>query len=46
MNGFDPAIFVQLLVYGLTSGATIALAALGVTVVFNMVRILNLASGA
>lgn len=45
MNAFDPAIFAQLLVYGLTSGATIALSALGITVVFNMVRILNLASG-
>lgn len=42
---FDPAVFLQLVIYGLTNGATIALAAQGVTIVFGMVRILNLAHG-
>jgi branched-chain amino acid transport system permease protein len=41
----DHLLFLQLAIYGLTNGATIALAAMGITLIFSMVRILNLAYG-
>jgi branched-chain amino acid transport system permease protein len=40
-----PDLIAQLVVFGLNNGAAIALAAMGITLVFSVVRILNLAYG-
>ncbi len=45
MSAFDFTTLVQILIFGLTNGATIALAAIGISLLFGMVRILNLAYG-